>query len=146
MFKELFKYKDKGSFDFRIDDNLSFVCNAHKDYGGVYLVYDTTNDIHELIYIGRSGKIRDDGSFWIRKGGIYSRIVKGIHKFPEQEKRYARSLAWPHQMKIEGIMKLRIEWFVTLNDVIHECPDLLERSLRKKYETIYGRLPRWNKE
>ena len=67
MKKELNKYTDKGNFTLTIDDKLQLVCNAPNDKSGVYLVYDNNK---ELIYIGRSGRVKKDGTLFIRKAGL----------------------------------------------------------------------------
>ena len=73
MFEILNKYSHTGQFEFRVDDNLRYVCNAPTDKSGVYIVW--TNE--QLLYIGRSGK-KENGVIVHRKcglGGIKDRLV-----------------------------------------------------------------------
>ena len=143
MFDELNKYKQNDHFFFNRTDNLGQVCNAPPDKSGVYIVYSLKGGRVELIYIGRSGKVKEDGTMSIRKaglGGIKDRIVNG-HQFGS----IPRRISWPNQMIKENIEALDIYWYVTHNDKYTDCPNILEKQLLKKHSDIHGRRPRWNK-
>lgn len=143
MFDELTKYQQNDHFFFKSTDNLKDVCNAPTDKSGVYLVYALRLGKIELIYIGRSGKIEDDGTMFIRKnglGGIKDRIVNG-HQFGKSPRRHS----WSNQMKFENIEVLDVYWYVTHNKQFQDCPRVLEKQLLQNYLDIYGNLPRWNK-
>lgn len=142
MFDELNKYQQNDHFFYKPQHNLGEVCNAPIDKSGVYLVYALKNGRIELIYIGHSGKIKKDGTMFIRKtglGGIKDRIVNG-HQFAKIPGR----LAWPKQMIKEKIEALDVYWYVTHNEKYKDCPGILESNLLQKYVNIYGRLPKWN--
>jgi hypothetical protein len=144
LFEELKKYEINNHFFFKSIDNLKDVCNAPSDKSGVYLVYAIENNIIELIYIGRSGKIKSDGKIFIRKaglGGIKDRIVNG-HQFGK----VPRKISWPSQMQKEKIDLLRVHWYVTHNLNYKDCPRKLENELLRQYLKDYGSLPRWNTE
>lgn len=144
MFDELNKYKQNDHFFFKPTDELKEVCNAPTDKSGVYIVYALKNGKVELIYIGRSGKILDNGTMFIRNaglGGIKDRIVNG-HQFGKT----ARRNSWPKQMKRENIEALDIYWYATHNAKVKDCPRILENQLLQKYLDIYGQLPKWNNE
>ena len=144
MFDELNKYKQKDHFFFKRTDNLGQVCNAPTDKSGVYIVYALKKRRIELIYIGRSGKVKKDGIIFIRKaglGGIKDRIVNG-HQFGKTPRR----ISWTKQITKENIESLDIYWYVTHNDEYIDCPRILENQLLKKHLDIYGRLPKWNNE
>jgi hypothetical protein len=142
MFDELNKYKHTNHFFFKRQDSLKTNCNAPTDKSGVYIVYALKGGKIELIYIGCSGKIEKDGSIFIRKtglGGIKDRIVNG-HQFGKTPRR----ISWPKQ--IENIEALDVYWYATHSDKFIDCPRIIESKLLQKHLTIYGRLPRWNKE
>lgn len=144
MIKELKKYKETGNFIFRRSDKLKVVCNAPNNKAGVYLVYAVNAKIKNLIYIGCSGHIKNDGTISIRKtglGGIKGRLVNG-HQFNRQ-KRYK---CWPLQMELENIDVLEIHWFVTHNLKYIDSPAYVEINLLKKYLDLHKRLPKWNKK
>jgi hypothetical protein len=142
MFDELSKYNHCDHFFFNPTDNLRQVCNAPKDKSGVYIVYALKGGRVELIYIGRSGEVKDD-SLFIRKaglGGLKDRLVNG-KQFGEP-----RRNSWKTQMISEKIEALDIYWYVTHNDKFVDCPKILEKKLLQKHYDIYGQLPRWNNE
>jgi hypothetical protein len=141
MFDDLTKYKQTDHFFFSPNDDLGQVCNAPTDKSGVYLIYALKNGHNELIYIGRSGKIRPDGTLFIRKtgfGGLKDRLVNG-KQFGEP-----RRHSWKAQLLLEKIETIDVYWYVTHNDDFMDCPKILENELIVKYVNMYGRLPRWN--
>lgn len=144
MFNELTRYKHKGQFFFKLSDSLSKVCNAPSDKSGIYLVYALKNGKLELVYIGRSGRVKKDGSIFIRKaglGGIKDRIVNG-HQFGK----IPRRISWKRQIELENIEALDIYWFVTYDDEKNDCPRIIENNLLNIHSRTLGMLPRWNKK
>ena len=106
MFDELKQYKRHGNFFFQSDDNLKEVCNAPSDKSGVYIVYALKGGSIELVYVGRSGKLKPDNTMFIRKaglGGIKDRLVNG-HQFGKVPRR----ISWPYIMEMEKIETLDI--------------------------------------
>ncbi|NLP59508.1 hypothetical protein, partial [Lutibacter sp. B1] len=95
MFDELEKYKTNGHFFFEKNDDLREFCNAPKSGIGIYLIYALKKGKIELVYIGSTGKITQNGMIKTRKGGIYDRLVNG-KQFGE-----IRNRAWNKQMIIE---------------------------------------------
>jgi hypothetical protein len=143
MFDELDKYEQNDHFFFKPTDNLNSVCNAPTDKSGVYIIYQLKNGRIELIYIGRSGEIKPDGTLLIRKtglGGLKDRLVNG-KQFGEP-----RRNAWKTIMNYEKIEALDIYWYVTHNDKFIDCPRKIESTLLQKHFDIYGKLPKWNNE
>ena len=143
MFDELNKYKKTDHFFFKPVDNLGQVCNAPTDKSGVYIIYALKGGQIELIYIGRSGEVKQDGTLFIRKaglGGLKDRLVNG-----KQFGRPRRN-SWRNQMTKEEIEALDIYWYVTHNDTFVDCPRVLENKILQRHLDIYGRLPRWNNE
>ena len=138
------KYSYQGEFTFEINQQLKKVCNAPYDKSGVYLIYENINkDDVVLIYIGRSGKVNEDGTIFIRKtglGGMKDRIVNG-HQFGK----IPRHKSWRLQMESDGINKIYIDWYVTHNDEYIDSPREVESYLLKEYFNQFRQLPRWNK-
>ena len=144
MFDELNKYEQHDHFFLKPQDSLREVCNAPTNKSGVYIVYALKNGKIELIYIGCSGKHLGDDTMFIRKaglGGIKDRIVNG-HQFGK----IPRRKSWIAQIEKEKIEALDIYWYATHNQKYSDCPRVLENTLLKKHLSIYGRLPKWNKE
>lgn len=143
--KELSKYIRKGSFNFKTSDLLKEKCNAPIDKGGVYLIYKVVDKTEILIYIGSSGQRRKDGSFKVRKGGMYDRLINGYHpnRFGEV-KRIKRQYAFPKQMLNEGVEEIKIYWWVTYDNDVVDFPTDIETILRNKFKNSFFRLPDWH--
>jgi hypothetical protein len=140
MFEQLEKYKSNGHFFFEEKDDLNNVCNASKNGIGVYLVYALNKAKTELIYIGSSGKIKQDGTTKIRKGGIFDRLVNG-KQFDEPRKK-----SWKQKLISERIDALDIYWYETLDRNHNDIPVSIEGSIIQTFFDINGKLPKWNKE
>lgn len=141
MFDELSKYKSKNHFFFSKKNELGEVCNAPKNSSGVYIVYELKHGKIELVYIGSSGKVLNDGTIKHRNGGLYDRIVNG-HQFGK----IPRKQSWKQKMIDENIEALDVYWYDTLNDSIQDIPAFVEATIIQIYFELYGHLPRWNKE
>lgn len=143
MFNVLSKYTHADHFFYVPNDELVEVCNAPTDKSGVYLIYALKNGKIELVYIGRSGKVKKDGSLSIRKagvGGIKDRLVNG-KQFDEPRRK-----SWKKVMGLDKIEALDVYWYVTHTDIFVDCPRDVEASILEQYRDIYGEFPRWNKQ
>jgi len=139
MFKELTKYKKCNQFIFEIENELSEVCNAPQEGNGVYLVYEVTGDEKELLFIGSTGTIQNNGELKVKVGGIYEKIVNA-----QQFGKLSRRKAWPIQMKKENIEALEVHWFETYNEKTKHIPTYVEALILQKFLDENARLPRWN--
>lgn len=144
--KELKKYKTRGAFNFKTSDLFKEKCNAPTDQSGVYLIYKIVKGQMILIYIGSSGQKKNDGTLKVRKGGLYDRLVNGYHpnRFGEIQ-RIKRHKAFPQQMLIEGILEIRVYWWVTYDLNIFDFPTEVETSIRENYHNVFQKLPDWHK-
>jgi len=141
MFDELRKYNNNDHFFFKAHDKLEKVCNAPKNRSGIYVVYELKNGKIELVYIGSSGKIQNNGTIKHRKGGLFDRIVNG-----QQFGKIPRKVSWPKKMRDEKIEALDIYWYDTFNQVIMDIPACIEAILIQRFFEINRRLPKWNNE
>ena len=139
MFDTLQKYKNTNHFFITEKSNFSTVCNAPIDKAGVYIIYALEKGKIELVYIGRSGQLKNDGSLFIRKGGIKDRLVNG-----KRDGKLRRTF-WREEMLRENIEALDIYWYVTHDDRYIDCPLKLEDDLLERFRDIYGHKPRWNR-
>ncbi|MFQ3174324.1 MAG: hypothetical protein ACI9WT_001141 [Flavobacterium sp.] len=137
MYKELKKFKVSDSFTFTTDDSLEQVCNA-SDGSGVFLVY-AVGDEKELIMVGSTGTVQNDGSLKIKNGGLKEKIVEG-HQFAKTGRKYS----WPAQMKIETISTLEVVWYETFNEKSKGIPTSVEGQVLQNFFDENGRLPKWN--
>lgn len=139
MFDELSKYKNSGHFFFTPDSLLEEVCNAPIDSCGVYLVYELKNDMINLVHIGSTGMIQNDGRVKFIEGGMFYSIV--------HEKQFAkpRKDSWKQKMQREGIDALDVYWYETVNDEVFDIPAYVQGILFQRFLEFNGRLPKWNK-
>lgn len=140
MFDELREYSRSDHFFFDSEKPLNDSCNAPKNGSGVYLVNALLRGSIEIVYIGSSGKILNDGSLKQREGGLYDRIVNG------KQFNGPRRKTWPLKMHEEQIDALDIYWYETFNKSIQHIPKYVEGLVLQKFFELYNQLPRWNKE
>jgi len=139
MYKELKKIKVKNQFSFSVDDSLEEACNAPETASGIFLVYAVDGEEKELIMVGSTGTIQNDGTLKIKNGGLFDKIVNG-HQFAKTGRKYS----WPAQMKLENIARLEVYWYETVNDKNKVIPTSLEGQILQNFLDENGKLPRWN--
>ena len=135
MYKELEKFTVKGNFTFTQEDNLEAVCNASEAGSGVFVVYADK----ELIMVGSTGTVQNDGTLKSKNGGLHDKIVNG-HQFAKTGRKYS----WPAQMKKESIDTLEVFWFETFNSDAKSIPTSVEGQVLQDFLDENGKLPRWN--
>jgi len=116
------------------------VCNAPKNANGVYLVYALKNGRVELVYIGSSGKIKQNGKIEKSKGGMFDKIVNG-EQFGKP-----RIKSWKQKLLVEKIDALDIYWYETFDKNHNDIPLYVKGSIIQIYFYINENLPEWNKE
>jgi len=139
MYKELKSIKIKNQFVFDVNDSLEEVCNAPDLASGIFLVYDISNEEKELIMVGSTGTVQNDGTLKSKNGGLYDKIVNG-HQFAKTGRKYS----WPAQMKKESIDKLEVFWYESFNDENKIIPTSLEGQILQNFLTENDKLPKWN--
>ena len=139
MYKELKSIKNKNQFQFDLNDNLEEVCNAPDAASGIFLVYDISNEDKELIMVGSTGTVQNDGTLKSKNGGLYDKIVNG-HQFAKTGRKYS----WPAQMKKESIDKLEVYWYETFNDKNKIIPTFIEGQILQNFLTEFSKLQKWN--
>lgn len=139
MYKELEKFTVKGNFTYTQDDSLEEVCNASETGSGVFVVYAVDGENKELIMVGSTGTVQNDGTLKSKNGGLHDKIVNG-HQFAKTGRKYS----WPAQMKLEGIERLEVSWYETFNEDVKAIPTTVEGQVLQNFLDENGRLPRWN--
>ena len=137
MYKELKNFKVTNQFSFTTEDSLAEVCNASEG-SGVFLVY-SVGDEKELIMVGSTGTVQNNGTLKIKNGGVNDKIVEG-HQFAKTGRKYS----WPAQMKKENIAALEVHWFDTFNAKNKVIPTFLEGQMLQNFLDENEKLPRWN--
>ena len=139
MEKELKKYKSTNSFLYTTDLNLEEVCNAPDGASGVFLVFDASNENKQLIMVGSTGTVQNDGTLKVKSGGLYDKIVNG-HQFAKTGRKYS----WPAQMKKEDITTLEVVWYETFTGKTKGIPTFVEATVLQSYLKDNDALPKWN--
>lgn len=138
MLDELDYYKSNEHFFFKAGDDLEKVCNAPKEAIGVYVIYILKDGRVELVYIGSSGKVNQDGSINSEIVGLYDEIVNGI-QFGK-----ARKISWKKKLKEEKIDALDIYWYETFDQNHEHIPSFLASNILQNHLDFLGSLPKWN--
>jgi len=139
MYKELKKLKVKNQFTYTTDDSLEEVCNASENGSGIFLVYAVEVEEKELIMVGSTGTIQNDGTLKSKNGGLFEKIVNG-HQFAKTARKYT----WPTQMKSENISRLEVYWYESFNEKNKVIPTFIEGQILQNFLDDKGKLPRWN--
>lgn len=139
MSKELEKFKSSNSFTFTVNDSLEEVCNAPEGSAGIFVVYEIDGDSKELIMVGSTGTVQNDGTLKSKNGGLYDKIVNG-HQFAKTGRKYS----WPAQMKLENISVLEVVWYETFNADVKAIPTAVEGLVLQNFLDENAKLPRWN--
>ena len=135
MFDELRKYNNNGHFFFKSGDSLKDVSKDVPDLPGVYYIIRLAGGRIELVYIGKSGSIEQDGQF--KKQGLRGRLNNkqdGLQRQDYFEKKFRE----------ENIDGLDIYWFVTFDKANRDLPGYVEGLIMQIHFEIHGSLPAWN--
>ena len=139
MYKELKKFKTTGSFSITADESLEEKCTAPENGNGIFVVYSVDGEEKELIMVGSTGTIQNDGTLKSKSGGLFDKIVNG-HQFAKTGRKYS----WPAQMKKENISVLEVVWYETFNAKNKVIPTFAEAQVLQNFLDENSRLPRWN--
>ena len=131
MFDELKPYKKQGHFFFKSEMDLRSVSKDVPDLPGVYIIYRLANDNVDLVYIGKSGTIQQNGRF--KEQGLRGSINKHLDYFDMKCRK-------------EKIDALDIYWYVTVDENTNDLPGFVEGLLMQRFFEVYGCLPEWNKD
>jgi hypothetical protein len=137
MFSELEKYKNKGHFFFEKGNNLEETSKNIPNLPGVYYILRLAQGKVEIVYIGKSGTIKQNGSFM--KQGLNS-------KLNNKQDGMKLQLFFERKFKEENIDALDLYWFVTFDKSESDLPSYVESLIMQRYFEVHGRLPDWNEE
>lgn len=137
MFSALNKYKNNGHFFFKKGNRLKAVSHSVPNFPGVYYVIRLARGRVELVYIGKSGSILQNGEF--KSQGLQAHLNDKQEEINRQE-------FFDLQLNQEQIDGLDIYWFVTYDKTNHDLPGYIEGLIMQLFFEVHGRLPEWNKE
>jgi hypothetical protein len=136
MFNETKKYKHSGHFFFKKGDSLFEVSKDVPELPGVYYIIRLAEGKVELVNIGNSGTIAQNGQF---KGQLLkSRINNKQDGMKRQD-------FFDKKMVEENIDGLDIYWFVTFDESNNDLPSFVKAQLMQRFYEVHGKLPLWNK-
>lgn len=137
MFDETKKYENCGHFFFKKGDRLAEVSQGVPELPGVYYIVCMRNNKIELMYIGKSGTIKQTGEF---KEQYLKRRLNNKQDGMKRQDYFNR------KMIEEAIYELDIYWFVTMDRRNNDLPGYVEGILIQRFFEVYGKLPLWNKD
>ncbi len=137
MFSELDKYKNNGHFFFQKGQNLKELSKEVPNLPGVYYILRLSRGKIDLVYIGKSGAIQQNGNF--NEQGLNDRLNnkrEGINLENFFNKKCVK----------ENIDALDIYWYVSFDSKNHDLPEFVEGTILQRHFEVHGQLPYWNKE
>ncbi len=127
---------NKGYFLFSERDKLSIVCNAPND-AGIFLIYAVNGQEEELVFVGGSGSISQNGD--IGANTLKYRIL--IRRDGTDREKFLLK-----KMKSDHVNHFKIEWYNTFTNKKGLIPKFAEASVIQEFFSMKGILPAWNKE
>jgi hypothetical protein len=104
---------------------------------GVYYILRLSGGKIDLVYIGKSGTILQNGKF--KDQGLNGRLnnkQEGMNRLDFFNKKCEE----------ENIKALDIYWFVTFDNKTQDLPGYVEGTILQRHFEVHGKLPDWNKE
>ena len=135
MFSELNNYKNNGHFFFKPGDSLAEITKEVPDLPGVYYIIRLAHGNVELVYIGKSGSVEQNGRF--KKQGLRGRLNNKQEGMRRQE-------FFDMKCPEENIDALDIYWFVTFDEKHHDLPGYVEGMIMQVFYEVHACLPAWN--
>ncbi|WP_421753052.1 hypothetical protein [Croceimicrobium sp.] len=137
MFEELDEYKNRGHFFFQKGDLLSVQNIDVPELPGVYYILRLAEGKVDLVYIGKSGTMQQNGQF-------KSQFLKG--RINNKQEGLERQQFFDKKIELENIDGLDIYWFVTYDQDQKDLPAFVKAQLLQSYFDLHSSLPPWNKE
>ena len=135
MFDETKKYKTHGHFFFKKGDRLTEQSKEVPELPGVYYILRLAQGKIDLVYIGNSGTILQNGQF-------KDQLLRG--RINNKQNGMKRQDLFNKKITDENIDGLDIHWFVTMDNDNNDLPGYVEGLLIQRYYEVNGELPLWN--
>lgn len=135
----MLEFSNSGEFEFSFDDSLKQdISEGHvPNEPGVYIILAILKSGQkEIIYIGKSGTMNNDGTF--KPQGLAGRLTKKQEGIYRQE--FFRQIIQDSSYK-----KLKFYWGVTIDKKRKVIPQKAEGELVQLYFDNHGKLPKYNK-
>lgn len=119
-----------------IDDLRTCIAQAGvPNLPGAYLIYGLQGRKRELLYVGKSGTVRTNGTF--KTQGLARRLNM-------KQGRLMRAVYWAKQIEERRLDGLEFEWYVTFDGPAKVLPSKAESDLLQAYFDDYRQLPPCN--
>ena len=135
------RFSRKGSFTLSKEEQVGKRIREENvpNEPGIYLIYalrsGVISELLELLYIGKAGTLRQNGTFREQK-------LSGRLKAPR--KGTAGQRYFQEQISVLGLSALVFQWFVTFTKDTRVIPAKAEADLLQAYFEEHGQLPQWN--
>lgn len=131
------RFPTQGTFSFHQEDSLRRESQGTVGRHGVYLIYGVSGGQFELLYIGRSGTVTQEGK--VGKQDLHGRINN-------KQNGVDRQRFFKLKLRAEKLDALIFDWFATFDDKMKTLPSYAEADLLQAFFDENGCLPRWNKK
>ncbi len=139
LIEEYTSLNQSGILELNKDENINNIVaqnNVPNSYG-IYIIYSIKDSVKEIIYIGKSGTMVNNGTF--KQQGIRKRLGRKQNNKP-------RHIYFQDIIKEYKFEKLEFLWITTFDEMHHEIPSLSEAKMLQAYFNQYKKLPLLNKE
>jgi len=130
MFDETKKYKNNGHFFFKKGDSLKEVSRKVPDLPGIHYIVRLSGGRIDLVYIGKSGTMKQNGKF--NDQGLKISLNSKHDGIETQDYFESRILK-------ESIDAFDIYWFVTIDSKSQDLPSFAEGLLIQRFFELYGK-------
>ena len=142
LIEEYKKSNKTGIFELKKDEFINEVIRKNEvpNSYGVYIIYSIKDLSKDIIYIGKSGTMINDGTF--KRQGIAKRLTK-------IQNGLQRNIYFQNVIKEYKFEKLEFLWITTFDEndeKYQEIPSLSESKMMQAYFCQYKKLPLLNKE
>ncbi len=139
LIEEYKKTNRYGIFELKKDEIINDIMRKNKvpNSYGIYIIYSIKNLSKDIVYIGKSGTMVNDGTF--RSQGIAERLTK-------KQDGIIRKKYFQNQIKKYEFDKLEFLWITTFDKEYQEIPSFSEAKMIQAHFSQYKKLPLLNKE
>lgn len=132
------RFDPNGEFNLLPNESINIVVNQHNipEERGVYLIYDNLGCTGNIIYIGRSGTINQDGNW--RNQGLKTRLTRIQGGLP-------RWIFFQNLIQEHYPTGISFKYFITFNNTNNILPMFAEAELLQAFFNENNLLPKLNK-
>jgi hypothetical protein len=130
------QYACRGEFSFKKDDKLNMVSSKLPETPGVYIFSVIKDKKEEVVYIGKSGTLEQNGCF--KKQFLRKRLNNKQDGLKRQD-------YFERKIEIEELESIKVYWAVTFDENNSDLPAFVEANLLQLFFRENMKLPRWNK-